>query len=61
MRSPLEADAVVDGALSRKSSHQLWCKSVMAVQEKCDEKGGGALNSVFSPRRHGDTEKTLKL
>jgi hypothetical protein len=40
MRSPLETDAVVDGDLSRKSSHRLWCKSVRAVREKCDEKMG---------------------
>ncbi len=38
MRSPLETDALADDALSRKSSRRLWCKSVMAVQEKCDEK-----------------------
>jgi hypothetical protein len=40
MRSSLETGALVDGALLRESSHRLWCLSVMAVQEKCDEKIG---------------------
>ena len=63
MRSPLETDAVVDGALSSKSSHRLWCRSVMAVQEKCDEKGGGYPKFSFfttESRRHGENLEAVK-
>jgi len=49
----LETDALLDGALSRESSHRLWCMSVMAVREKCDEKGGRQITSGWQQAKWG--------
>lgn len=47
VRLPLETGALLDGALWRESSHRLWCRSVMAVREKCDEKIGRQITSCW--------------
>ena len=56
---PLETGAVLDEYTVEESSHRLWCRSVMAVREKCDEKSV-ARDSVEGESRPEGSMEGLK-